>query len=49
MADEQGIREVAVSLTHEGAMAAAVVVALCAEGDTHADADADADAGHEER
>jgi holo-[acyl-carrier protein] synthase len=29
MADEQGISNVAVSLTHEGGMAAAVVVALC--------------------
>jgi holo-[acyl-carrier protein] synthase len=31
MADEQGISNVAVSLTHEGGMAAAVVVAVCDE------------------
>jgi len=30
MAEEQGISELAVSLTHEGPMAAAVVVAVCA-------------------
>jgi len=29
MADEQGISDLAVSLTHEGGMAAAVVVAIC--------------------
>jgi holo-[acyl-carrier protein] synthase len=33
MADEQGIRDLAVSLTHEGGMAAAVVVAVCAGDD----------------
>ena len=35
LADEAGIAELAVSLTHEGDVAAAVVVALCSsEGDT---------------
>ena len=29
MADEQGINNMAVSLTHEAGMAAAVVVAVC--------------------
>ncbi len=29
MAEEQGIRNLAVSLTHEAGMAAAVVVAVC--------------------
>jgi len=36
MAREQGISNLAVSLTHEGAMAAAVVVAVCG-GDGHGD------------
>ena len=33
LAEEAGIEELAVSLTHEGAVAAAVVVALCSPGD----------------
>jgi holo-[acyl-carrier protein] synthase len=38
MAEEQGISNVAVSLTHEGGMAAAVVVAVC-DGDQSAGGD----------
>jgi holo-[acyl-carrier protein] synthase len=34
LADEAGIAELAVSLTHEGGLAAAVVVALCHEAST---------------
>jgi holo-[acyl-carrier protein] synthase len=34
LADEAGIKDMAVSLTHEGSYAGAVVVALCAQGGT---------------